>query len=65
MTSIDPKTKFPICTKLVLAFKEQSDKEKAKEKAKTPLVQVNNKLIKKLKPHQWEGKTSYVIKKNW
>ena len=51
--SIDPKTKMPVCTKLILAFKER--KEGDKQKTRTPLVDVNPRLIKKLKPHQWEG----------
>ena len=36
-----------ICSKLVLEYKE--------DKHKTPIVEVDSKLIKKLKPHQVEG----------
>ena len=49
---IDPKTKIEICTKLVLAFKEGTKK---------PLVEVMPKLVRKLKPHQVEGETRFVI----
>ena len=36
---------------MVLAFKKDQ---------KTPLVEVNSKLIKKLKPHQVEGKSPKI-----
>ena len=47
VTVKDPKTKLPVTKQLVLAFKKGT---------KHPLVEVNNKLIRKLKPHQVEGR---------
>lgn len=40
-------TKCPVTTKLVLETKQGSEE---------PLLEVNKKLVRKLKPHQVEGK---------
>lgn len=41
----------PITTKLIL--------EAGKEEGDEPLIQVNKKLVRKLKPHQVEGEISF------
>jgi hypothetical protein len=44
----DPVTKQPVCNRLVLAFKDD-------DKSQDALVEVDQSLVKKLKPHQVEG----------
>ena len=46
VTEKDPKTKQTVTMRLVLAFKKGT---------KSPLVEVNQRLIRRMKPHQVEG----------
>ena len=48
------KNKGIVCTKLVLEYKE--------DKNRTPVVEVLGKLIKKLKPHQVEGRYQTLMR---